>query len=196
MQHQIHHERKFYQDKKTGYWISTNYPRIRAHVWVWKNRWGNIPTGYHVHHCNGNRSDNRIENLELVHRSRHLRDHMTPERREWSRQLAEKIRPLTKIWHASEEGLEWHRQHGLKTWEERKPFGNTCKQCNKQYQTKLYHQEFCSGACKSKWRRDNKCDDIDKECPICKKNYRSSKYSRSKTCGRACGKLLKSTVNH
>jgi hypothetical protein len=37
------------------------------------------PTGYDVHHVNGDRSDNRIENLELVERFEHARDAAQPD---------------------------------------------------------------------------------------------------------------------
>jgi hypothetical protein len=33
----------------------------------------------HVHHINGNRTDNRLENLELLSASEHHRLHATPE---------------------------------------------------------------------------------------------------------------------
>jgi len=193
MQHQIHYDKKFYQDKKTGYWISTTSPRIRAHVWVWKYHWQIVPHGYHVHHINEDRSDNRIDNLELIHKSRHMSHHMsTEERKEFSRKQAEKIRPLTKAWHASEEGREWHRKHGIECWKNKKEFEISCKQCNAKAITKTYHQEFCSNACKSKWRRDNHIDDVEKLCPMCNQTYKTNKYSRSKTCGSACGRLFKS----
>ncbi len=198
MEHQIHFEKKFYQDKKTGYWISTTEPRIRAHAWVWKSTWGNIPKDYHVHHINENRSDNNIENLELIHKRRHLSHHMsTNERKEFSRKQAEKIRPLTKVWHSSEKGKEWHRLHAQNCkfgkWD---PIEYSCELCNKLYKSsKRSNNRFCSNACKSKWRRKNNIDDIEKTCPVCNKNYMSSKYSRSKTCGRSCGKLFKNKIN-
>ncbi len=199
MEHQFHFGKKFYQDKKKGYWISTTYPRIRAHVWVWISKYGKIPTNYHIHHINENKSDNRIENLELIHKKRHMSHHMsTEERKEFSRKHAEKIRPLTKFWHASIEGRKWHKNHAERfnfgKWD---PVEHKCEQCSKEYKTiKKSSNRFCSNACKSKWRRLNKLDDIEKTCPICLQSYKSNKYSRSKTCGRKCGKnLLKSKIN-
>ncbi len=194
-EHQVHFERKFYKDKKVGYWISTDYPRIRAHQWIWIKIHGLIPKGYHIHHKNEDKSDNRIENLELIERSRHLSHHMNdPIRKQKSRENADKIRPLTKEWHKSEEGRAWHRLHALKTM-----FGNgeyfdyICQECSKSYKSKLVadgRTKFCSNPCKSKWRRKSKLDDIDKTCPVCQTLYRSNKYSRSKTCGRSCGRLI------
>jgi hypothetical protein len=189
--HQEHFGKKFYKDIKTGYWISTTSPRIRAHQWVWLNYHKLIPKGYHIHHLNNDKSDNNIENLELIRASRHMSHHMQdPKRKLKAKEMADKYRHLTKEWHASPEGIKWHRAHGLLSWITRNPIQITCKMCSKETQTKTYHQEFCSNACKSKWRRANKIDDIDKTCPACQKQYRTSKYSRSKTCGRACGKKL------
>jgi len=47
------------------------------HRVVWELANGPIPKGFHVHHINGVRDDNRIENLSLlpaaVHNSQHSR---------------------------------------------------------------------------------------------------------------------------
>src|SRR5689334_25155265 len=120
MEHQYHFGKTFYLDKKTGYWISTSCPKIRAHVWVWINHNGDIPKKHHIHHIDENKSNNNIENLRCIHYHEHYRLHITEEKREWSRKWIEVIRPLTKKWHASEEGLQWHSKHGLKVWENRK----------------------------------------------------------------------------
>ncbi len=195
--HQIHFERKFYQDKKTGYWISTDYPRIRAHRWVWVSTHGLIPKGYHIHHRNEDKSDNRIENLELIEKSRHMSHHYTDEKKEKARIWAAEIRPMTKAWHASEEGRAWHRLHAIKN-----NFGNSeflkyvCQLCNKEYESrKKGVVKFCSNACKSKFRRMSGIDNITKKCENCMGEFKTSKYLKIKCCSQKCAQQLRSNPN-
>jgi hypothetical protein len=197
--HQEHFERKFYLDKKTGYWISTDHPRIRAHQWVWLNHHSVIPNGYHIHHKNENKSDNRIDNLELIEKHRHMKYHMDqrmndPKYRKKIVEQCEKIRPLTKAWHSSPEGIEWHRQHAIDM-----KFGNgdpiryDCQHCGKEYFSKLKGKEntkFCSNNCKSASRRKEGKDIVSRKCAICYKDFSCNKYNKTKTCGRACGASL------
>lgn len=195
MQHQHHFGKKFYLDKKTGYWISTTIPKIRAHVWVWKNHHGEIPNAHHIHHKDHNKSNNSIDNLELILAHKHLSMHSNlQENIERSRQWAEKIRPLTKAWHSSDAGRQWHREHAKK-----QNFGHTneyvlkCEQCVIEFKTyKLSGTRFCSNKCKSKFRRLSGLDDIERICVVCNKLFKVNKYNRIKTCGRKCGGVLKS----
>lgn len=186
--HQEHFGRKFYQDKKAGYWISVDFPRIRAHRWVWISVHGIIPKGYHIHHKNENKSDNRIENLELIEQGRHYRHHYTEEKRQFSRELVEKIRPLTKEWHRSEEGIAWHKYHAAKckfgNWE---PLKYTCQCCSKEYLSKKRsNSRFCSNNCKSKWRRDQGIDNVKIKCLNCGNEFEANKYAKRKYCSRKC----------
>lgn len=192
MEHQLHYCKKFYLDKKTGYWISTTLPRIRAHVWVWKHHNGNIPNGMHIHHIDCNKSNNQIENIQLLTCKEHREKHFSKERADKNLIHIESIRPLTKDWHRSEKGLEWHREHGLKTWHERQPFQVTCRQCGKIEKTKTYHQGFCSNSCKSSYRRKEGLDDEKRQCPICQTKFKVNKYAKTRTCSRKCGCVLRS----
>ena len=46
--------------------ISNDGTQWFEHRWVWTKHNGTIPECMHVHHINGKRYDNRIENLALV----------------------------------------------------------------------------------------------------------------------------------
>jgi len=188
MEHQLHFNRKFYKDLKTGYWISTDRPRTRAHRWVWISIHGLIPKGYHIHHKNDDKSDNSIENLELIEQSRHMRIHYTEEKKEWAKKWVDEIRPLTKAWHASEEGRAWHKLHALKCkFGKGDPVKYTCNCCGKSFEsTKKARAFFCSNNCKSKFRRDEGLDDVEKKCPSCQSVFKSNKYAKTIYCCRAC----------
>jgi hypothetical protein len=58
------------------------------HRLVWEAIHGPIPKGHVIHHRNENRTDNRIENLELCSSNS---DHFSKHHREWSRENMRKI---------------------------------------------------------------------------------------------------------
>lgn len=49
--------------------------RMLEHVAVWIRAFGPVPLGYEIHHKNGIRSDNRLENLEILTPLEHGRLH-------------------------------------------------------------------------------------------------------------------------
>ena len=49
--------------------------RVLQHRRVWFDANGDIPDGAVIHHINGNKTDNRLENLELCDRSSHMKEH-------------------------------------------------------------------------------------------------------------------------
>lgn len=55
--------------------------RMRLHVAVWIEAFGDIPKGYCIHHKNRNRADNALENLCLMLISEHNRMHAKMQKR-------------------------------------------------------------------------------------------------------------------
>ena len=62
-----------------------------VHNAVWEQHRGAIPDGYQVHHVNGDKQDNKIDNLALVTPTEHKRIHSPHFRRnkdEWERRCS------------------------------------------------------------------------------------------------------------
>lgn len=185
----------FSKEPKTGYWQNTK-TRERMHRYVWKHYYGNIPNGFHVHHIDGDKSNNDISNLALLTPEAHSKLHgvkQTPETLEKKRENCDRIRPLTKAWHSSSEGKEWHKEHYDKTksaLHAKKEF--VCKNCGKTFTaTDNGKTCFCSNVCKSQWRRKMGLDNVEKTCVICGKKFIANKYDKGVCCSRQCAAELR-----
>lgn len=66
---------------------------IDEHRYIWEVNYGDIPAGYVIHHKDGNKNNNSIDNLECIPLSEHSRIHMLGNKR--SEESIEKER-LTK----------------------------------------------------------------------------------------------------
>lgn len=68
-----------------GGWTRDGYIRLKTremqHRYVWRKHNGPVPPGKQIHHKNGDKTDNRIENLELVDCLTHKRLHSNCELR-------------------------------------------------------------------------------------------------------------------
>ena len=63
-----------------GYYIITSrkkgYSHKFLHKLIWEDWYGKpVPDGYVIHHLNGDKTDNRIQNLQCVERSKHIAFH-------------------------------------------------------------------------------------------------------------------------
>ena len=104
--------------EKSKYFLSlysTNEERKHAkslHVVVYEFYSGErVQKGFHIHHKDGDVYNNDYSNLECLPASVHFR---MPKKRDMEKVRAnlERIRPLTKAWHSSPEGLAHHIENG------------------------------------------------------------------------------------
>jgi len=159
------------------------------HQEVWKAAHGPIPEGYHIHHIDHDPLNNALENLAAVPAAEHQTHHHAGQATPAKLAHLERIRYLTKAWHASEEGRRWHSQHGIDAWAKRQPIEKVCDQCSAAFEcmSRRDNDRFCSNKCKSAWRRASGLDDVDKTCVTCGATFRANKYAKSRNCSRACG---------
>jgi predicted DNA-binding protein YlxM (UPF0122 family) len=69
---QIYDGKKFTL-RNTGYYSLTTDDRCLMHRYVWELERGKINGGWDIHHINGNKADNKIENLECLPKDEHTR---------------------------------------------------------------------------------------------------------------------------
>lgn len=184
---------KFNKDKRTGYFLSTKpigRKRKRLHVYVWEKEKGELPCGYDVHHKDCDKNNNDISNLILLTRSEHKKTHeqmLTEEQKDKRRRsLIENAVPLARAWHSTEQGIEWHREHGKRVAEKRPFVKFSCDYCGKEYESRRFYKpgdhHFCSNKCKSAFRRESGVDDVLKICKGCGCEFKANKYQMVTFC--------------
>jgi len=179
----------------------TGAPCMYLHREIWKHHNGSIPNKHVIHHVDGDKTNNDIENLICVPKTMHISQHS----KEWftdpvnktnSNAHLDKIRPMTKDWHASEEGHIWHSNNAKTSLCTIPETLHICDFCGDEYMSVEHgNNKFCSNKCKAAARRESGIDDVDRICVICGNTFRINKYYKTKTCTRKCGgKLLSMTM--
>lgn len=133
-----------------GFYFQHNGRRLHRAVWEYHN--GPIPDGYHVHHKDEDRSNNSIENLELLPAADHLSQHSgKEENRARMRELAEKVRPLTEAWHHTQEARDVSRAVLNRAWENATFKEYTCQMCGKRFTSRaMQGAKYCGNNCKAR----------------------------------------------
>jgi len=141
-----------------AYWLCGRYYQRRSkrlHRVVWEHFNGPIPSGWHVHHRDGDRSNNDISNLELLSSSSHLSLHQQ-DRGEYQQAHIKRIRVLASEWHGSKEGRAWHAERGRENGKLPPRFPFKCFVCGADGLAKQRNRKFCSAACEQReFRRRN-----------------------------------------
>lgn len=190
-----------YYKKPPGYYKMQWGPYLHRSVWEFHN--GPIPEGYVVHHIDGERDHNDLENLQCMPSGEHGRMHMDdPGRKESSRQ---------NIHGAIVAAVEWRRRNpdlakaigekgGAGTAARLARIGKSvfrCDHCGDEY--KAYPRPeagtgYCSKSCVTAARVARGVDDEDRKCVVCDDIFRANRYTDRKTCALACKRALLSRV--
>lgn len=195
-EHVVYKENKYFIQSSGRYYSCGNKtikPRL-LHRKVWFDHYGDIPKGHVVHHIDGNWRNNHISNLEVITVKKHLSDH----NKEW-RKDPEYVRKTmkgldnaqiqAKKWHASKEGIEWHKKHGKECWANRKQSIIKCVVCSKERLTPFPSRtRFCSSACAQKvgYQRYKTEERI---CIKCGKSFIANKHRKTVSCGYSCAAI-------
>lgn len=148
----------------------------RLHRLIWEKLNGKIPTGFDIHHKDGNRLNNSIKNLECISHEHHLSLHM--------KQNSEQVH----AWHKTEEGRKFLGEKASKLMHER-PFKKfNCPNCLKDFQSQNIHRvKYCGINCQQAARRLRGDDLVERLCIICSHPFKINKYFKTLTCGYKCG---------
>ena len=174
---------------------STNAGRKGAkglHVAVWEFYSGKkVPKGYEIHHKDGNPFNNDYSNLECIPRSEHIKK--TNYKTKNVKKHLDEVRPLASEWHRSEEGREWHRQHGRECMEKREVLTLTCQYCGKEFTAKQPYAKFCSHNCSVKYDYHFRTKEETRVCEWCGKEFTTITApgrDGARTCSRSCRMYL------
>jgi hypothetical protein len=120
---------------------------IFLHRYVWEKHYGIIPKGHHIHHKDGNKLNNSIENLECLSESDH-------HKRTWQdddgtqREIARNNIKKAIEWRYTEKAKPIISAKNKKAWLNRKYEKCICKRCGKEFESRLAKlAKWCTKKC-------------------------------------------------
>lgn len=136
-----------------GYIVLSNLGnRITEHRYIMEQHLGRkLRKEEEVHHINGIKDDNRIENLEILDKSTHATITLTG--RVLSKETKAKISKANRGMKRSDDARERMRLAQLEYINSKTTIERNCKYCNKSYQTKNSRKIFCDKNCAKRFYR-------------------------------------------
>ena len=110
----------------------------RLHRYIWEKHNGEIPKGMHIHHIDGNTTNNHISNLKLVSPKEHNKEHYAEMLPKWRENIKKTIQRASE-WSKTEEGRNFRHEMGVKNskYFPRYKIERNCNQCGKTYISKM-----------------------------------------------------------
>lgn len=145
---------KHFTSRRDGYFYARFGEKMPAlHRVVWSHYFGEIPKGYIVHHIDGDKNNNNIENLRLVSHSEHTQIHNSdiPKKIFVCQYCGKKFkgRDNRKNYYCSVtcNKKAWCASHRVK---------KICAYCGKPFTSHREQARFCSKSCamKYRWEKD------------------------------------------
>ena len=166
------------------------YKRKYCHRLIWEQDIGPIPEGYDIHHKDGNKLNNLLENLECLSKADHMRLHANETREKRSKCMSDNSEKV-HAWLKTPKGKKFLSKKAKKQFADRLFKTFICEICQKQFKTKSNKQVmYCSGNCVTKARRLSGVDNITRQCVICCKPFVINKYQKTVTCTYECRNRL------
>ena len=169
-----------------GYYFHNNR---RLHRAVWKAFFGDIPDGYEIHHCDGNKDNNNIENLQCLSKSEHASRHQQKNREQRTCPVCGQqfvVRKSSRKIYCSPQCSG--KAHATK-------FERKCVICGKRFTTRPSEDcQTCSPECGFKLQSQTKIAKgvrLLRVCPICGKEFYTWPCKPHKTCSVECGYALR-----
>lgn len=199
--HQRFNGLMYYKDKKRGYY----YECTGVHQAVWRYYCGDIPFDFNIHHVNGNKDDNQIENLQMKSRADHAREHgrHTPKQKFICVVCG-------KEFEATNKGTNQTCSDSCRTKKNRKTTTHPkelriCVMCGKEFYTDKYSDhKACSPHCGSLLARQSRREGVThqkyeeptevRQCVICGKTFTARKRSKTRFCSQACVGIYRSNA--
>ena len=183
----VRFEMDFLEGKKTRIKHGYQYCGKKLfHRLIWEHFKGEIPKKHVIHHKDGNRLNNSIENLECMSQSEHVRLHRLQETHILSKRMSDNSEKI-HAWLCTEKGKKFLSDKAKKQFIERPLRSCVCCECGKDFLSKhTIPTKFCSNNCMSRERRKSGKDNQERACIICSKPFVINKYQLTKTCSKPC----------
>ena len=179
------------------------YSTLHRDIWQYEHN-AEIPEGYDIHHKDGNYLNNNIENLELITRRDHAKEHWRMQPEEKRKQALESIKK------AQERNTELYKDINYrKAMSERakklaseRSFSCTCIECKRQFVSHVENTKYCSKACKmsgaNRLATERRKTYYEKrQCIVCGKQFMCNRYNKiTQTCSPHCKNIKRGWTIH